>query len=248
MSKELNILIVDDDKMVAKTLKDILNFKGFHAETAASAREAIDILKEKSFDCMISDVKMPDMNGVELYKDIRKKGIKIPVILMTAYSSSKLVNEGLKEGVVSVVPKPLNIDSIASFFFSLHKKGTVMIIDDDPDFTRALSEILTRGGFEVIEINNAENVIDRISYNIDIVLLDMNLKSTDGLSVYKRIIKKCPKMHVIFMTGYREQFGEEIERGLSLGALTCFYKPFPKKELIDMMKKVFHKKLAGILK
>ena len=248
MSEKLNILVVDDDKMIAKTLKDILIFKGFQVETAASAGEALNILKEKSFDCMISDVKMPDMNGVELYRNIRKKGIEIPVVFMTAYSSSQLVNEGLEEGALSVIPKPLNIENLASFLFNLHKKGTVMIVDDDPYFTGVLSEILTRGRFEVVEINNAENVIDRINDNIDIVLLDMNLKSTDGLSVYKKIREKYPRIHVVFMTGYREEFGKEIERGLKLGALTCFYKPFPKKELLELMKKTFYKKLADILK
>ena len=65
MSENLNILIVDDDRRMAKTLVDILKVKGFETESAHSGSEAMDKVKEGHFDCVMTDIKMPEMNGVD---------------------------------------------------------------------------------------------------------------------------------------------------------------------------------------
>ena len=109
MSEELNVLIVDDDPRVAKTLMDILSFKGYQTEVAFSGMEALEKVAKVQFDFVLTDIKMPDMNGVELYRAIKRVQPDIPVVFMTAYSANKLVNEGLQEGAVAALTKPLNI-------------------------------------------------------------------------------------------------------------------------------------------
>jgi two-component system response regulator (stage 0 sporulation protein F) len=104
---------------MAKTLVDIFRLKGHHAHVAHRAADALEMVKETKFDCVLSDVKMPDTNGVELYKAIKKTQPELPVMLMTAYSEDHLVKEGLAEGVVDVLTKPLNISDLLSYFYSL---------------------------------------------------------------------------------------------------------------------------------
>ncbi len=81
------ILIVDDDCMMAKTMADILNVKGFRADTAHSAAETLALASEHEFDCVLTDVKMPEMNGVDLFRALKKRKPDVPIVLMTAYAA-----------------------------------------------------------------------------------------------------------------------------------------------------------------
>ena len=84
MSDKLCVLLVDDDHKMVKTLIDILKFKGYEVKAASSALEALEKMAETQFDCVLSDIKMPDLNGVELYRAIKARQPDLPVILMTA--------------------------------------------------------------------------------------------------------------------------------------------------------------------
>ena len=122
MKDQLRILIVDDDRRMARTLTDILKVKGYEAEMAHSGPEALEKVEKGHFDCILSDIKMPEVNGVELYRAIKEIDADLPVVLMTAYSHDKLVNEGLKEGAIAVMTKPLDINALLSFFSALRKE------------------------------------------------------------------------------------------------------------------------------
>jgi DNA-binding NtrC family response regulator len=119
MNETLHILVVDDDYNMAKSLADIFKIKGYEAEIALAGSEALEKVMEVSFDCVLSDIKMPDVNGVELYRAIKVRRPDLPVVLMTAYSSDAVVKEGLAEGVIGVLVKPLDIDRLLNFFASL---------------------------------------------------------------------------------------------------------------------------------
>jgi CheY-like chemotaxis protein len=71
------------------------------------------------YDCVFSDVRMPGMNGVELCRQIKARLPDLPVVLMTAYSTDALVQEGLEEGVVAVLSKPLDLDFVLALCASL---------------------------------------------------------------------------------------------------------------------------------
>ena len=112
MSETLRILVVDDGPSMAKTLVDIFKVKGYQAEAAHSGPEALAKMTQAHFDCVLSDVKMPGINGVELYRAIKARQPDLPVVLMTAYSTDSLVKEGLEEGVIAALTKPLEIEEL----------------------------------------------------------------------------------------------------------------------------------------
>src|SRR3990167_2518865 len=94
----LKILIVDDSKEFCTSLADILEAKGYEVESENSGEAAIAKVKEKSFDVILMDIKMPVMNGVEAFKKIKKISPRTAVIMVTAYSLENLINEALREG------------------------------------------------------------------------------------------------------------------------------------------------------
>jgi CheY-like chemotaxis protein len=118
MSTEIHILIVDDNPSMTKTLADILEAKGYAVHAAYSGKEALKILSKHSVDIMLTDVRMPDMNGVELYRKMRKKHSGVVTFLMTAYAADDIIQEGVKEGIRTVLTKPLDIDYLLMLFLA----------------------------------------------------------------------------------------------------------------------------------
>jgi CheY-like chemotaxis protein len=116
MSEHTAILVVDDHPSVAITLGDILEAKGFKVYSAVSGTDALKILGEHPIDILLTDVKMPDMDGVKLNREVRKSYPNVTTYLMTAYAADELIQQGMKEGIKTVLSKPLDIDLIVALF------------------------------------------------------------------------------------------------------------------------------------
>jgi two-component system response regulator HydG len=116
MSEMLAILVVDDNPAMARTLADILDVKGFKVHAAFSGAEALVILENIKVDILLTDVRMPDMNGVALYRKARKISPTITTFLMTAYAADDIIQQGMAEGIKTVLTKPLDIEFVLSLF------------------------------------------------------------------------------------------------------------------------------------
>ena len=123
MSESLRVLVVDDDPSTAKTLNDILRATGHRAEMAHSGLEALARVKQATFDCLVSDIRMPGMNGVELYRAIKAHQPNLPTVLMTAYAADRLVGEGLEEGAMAALTKPLDIERLLELLTQLRDQN-----------------------------------------------------------------------------------------------------------------------------
>jgi CheY-like chemotaxis protein len=135
MSELTAILVVDDEPAVATTLADILEAKGFKVYAANSGAEALEILSVHLIDILLTDVRMPDMNGVTLYREVRKKYPQVITYLMTAYAADDLIQQGMKEGIKTVLTKPLDIDLLIALFTAyknLFTKGRSQADKKDP--------------------------------------------------------------------------------------------------------------------
>jgi CheY-like chemotaxis protein len=121
MRDATTILVVDDNPSMTKTLADILAVKGFTVHAAFSGAEALEILRTQHIDILLTDVIMPDMNGVALYRQTRKTHPKLVTILMTAYAADEIIEQGLAEGIKTVLTKPLDIDFLLSLFSAFRR-------------------------------------------------------------------------------------------------------------------------------
>lgn len=110
MTRRARLLIVDDNPSMAKTTADILAMKGYQVFTAHSGREALEILRRENIDLLLTDVIMPDMNGVDLFVQARRIIHSLMAFLMTAYSADELIRRGQAEGIKAILTKPLDIN------------------------------------------------------------------------------------------------------------------------------------------
>jgi FixJ family two-component response regulator len=101
------IAVVDDDAAVRKALARLLAANAFHAETFASAQNFLESLADRRPDCLVVDLQMPDMTGLELLVYLVGAGIPIPTIIMTAFNETGLRERCAAAGASAYLVKPL---------------------------------------------------------------------------------------------------------------------------------------------
>jgi two-component system, NtrC family, response regulator AtoC len=106
------ILVVDDEESIRVTLSALLGHRGYHVITADSAVAALKILATDDIDVIVSDVRMPDMDGIELTREIVTREIPVTIIIMSAYGSVDNAIEAMKAGAYDYITKPFKNDEV----------------------------------------------------------------------------------------------------------------------------------------
>ncbi len=113
------ILVVDDDTTFLLMLKSFLEKKGFIPHTESTAEKGLQAIEETSFDLILSDYRMPGMDGIEMLKILKEKGITTPLILITSYGDIKLAVNAMKLGASDYLTKPVNPEELLALVTSV---------------------------------------------------------------------------------------------------------------------------------
>ena len=185
MKNEANILIVDDDIDMTETLSDILEDSGYQVEVANDGFKAIEKVKDRAFDVILMDIKMPGINGVETYKEIKSIRPEAAVMMMTAYSVENLVVEALREGAHGVMYKPINITKVVEFIENSKKGALILIVDDDLSTCETLMDVLEEKGYHIARASSGQEAIKKVrEARFDIVFIDVKMPVMNGLETY----------------------------------------------------------------
>jgi DNA-binding NtrC family response regulator len=106
----MKILVVDDDAIVIKSCRRILEAEGFEVTTVPSAEEALEKIKNDDFDLFLVDVKMPKHDGIFLMREIKKNWPDVPIIVMSGYPTPETIADVVKLGAIQFIPKPFRPD------------------------------------------------------------------------------------------------------------------------------------------
>jgi len=110
MSDKPTIHVIDDDLAMRDSVAFLLDVNGFDAKTYESAVKFLQIVTKLPLDCVVTDVRMPGMNGLELVQKLKSEGIDCPVIVVTGHGDVALAVEAMKAGVVDFIEKPFSDD------------------------------------------------------------------------------------------------------------------------------------------
>ena len=121
MSQSISILIVDDNLSMARVLADVLAASGYQVYTASSGADALAILKDHPVHVLLTDVILPAMNGLELYRATRQTHPSLIIMFMTAYAADELIRQGIREGIKTVLNKPVDMDLLISMLSVLQR-------------------------------------------------------------------------------------------------------------------------------
>jgi DNA-binding NtrC family response regulator len=214
-----HLLVIDDELVVKEGLRRILEGEGFAVETFTSGRLAVERLQQQEFDLVITDLKMPGMNGLEVMKAIKTLQPDVPVIMITGYATVDTAVEAMKNGAVDYVTKPFTPDDIIA---KVHKALASKRVLLDDGYLR--KELTDRHGFD-----------------------DFVGASKEMQKVYRRIMQVAPTDSTVLITGESGTGKELVARALHQNSPRR-HQPFVTVDCTSLAENLLESELFGHIK
>ena len=206
-------LVVDDEVDTCRNLSDILTDLGYAVDVAHDGPSALELVKRKSYDVALLDFKMPGMDGLTLYREIKKLRADTVAIVVTAYAAGDKKTEALAAGAWQVLAKPVDFSKLLSFVDEALGQPLVMVVDDDHDLCASLWDLFRERGYRVCLAHDENEASAQLAgRDFKVVLIDMKLPTGDGASVFRIVRENSPQARTIFITGHRSEMDQRIKR------------------------------------
>lgn len=112
MSERLDVMLLDDEPIVGKRLKPALSKIGCDVEVFQDPREALDRINEKEFDIVVTDIRMDEIDGIQILEEVVKKSKRTKVIMITGYAMMAVAREAMEKGAFDFIAKPFKPDDL----------------------------------------------------------------------------------------------------------------------------------------
>ena len=265
----LKALVVDDDFNTCDSVTKMLVKVGMRSEWTLSGKEAVLRAKQSielgdAFHAYIIDWRLPDMNGIEVTRQIRSLGDDTPIIILTAYDWSEIEVEAKAAGVTAFCAKPMfmsdlretlmtalgqkkeqnNDDVLPEADFNFKNKH-ILLVEDNELNSEIATEILTEYGFIVDTAENGAEALEKVSTSkpgtYDLVLMDVQMPVMNGYEATKCIRKlKDPALaNISILAMTANAFDEDRKKALESGMDGFLSKPIVIEELVQALKNKF---------
>lgn len=236
------ILLVDDDEDICHNMSDILLDLGYEVDEAYDGPTAIEKVKRKPYDVALLDLKMPGMDGLTLYREIKKIRAGTVALLVTAHAGGSTTEDALSAGAWQVLPKPVELNRLLPLVEQAVEQPLVLVIDDDNDLCENLWDILRSKGYRVSLAHDQSEAVHQLEgTNVRVVLIDMKLPGSSGDDVFRLVRQAKPEARTVLITGFRTEMDEMVARVLAEGADAVCYKPFDVPNLLGALAKFTRK-------
>ncbi|HEY91883.1 MAG TPA: response regulator [Dehalococcoidia bacterium] len=222
----MSVLVVDDNMDLADTFALILRYKGYRVETAADGLSAIDKYRAQRYDVVLMDVYMPQMNGIEATRAIKKADPQAKIVLMTAYAEDRNMAAATNAVAYCTLCKPIDISHLVELIGEVTCPLPVLIVDDDDDFRSIFMKALQCNGYRVEAVGSGEEAVNCARHRkYRIAFVDVRLPRMDGLDTCLQLKEFDPELVVVMMTAYRDEVKDLVNKALQSAASACLYKP-----------------------
>lgn len=239
------VLIIADDIKLLRHIHQKLSLWGFIPRVAQTSRKGLEEIAGKEPALALIDLEMPELDGIALLKEIRKKSSSLPVIFLAGYVAESWLKEAKKLGAKAFLPKSYEFNKALPVIKSCIEEGknrknekqTVLIVEDEEELLEALKIRIESMDVRVITAADGWDAWRKIRRESpDLILLDIMLPRISGFKV-SRLIKfelKFRKIPVIMITARGEEKDQLL--GKETGAQEYFVKPFDTQELMAKVK------------
>jgi CheY-like chemotaxis protein len=270
-SRMRQLLVVEDDPAEQLSVSELLGHTDVEITTAATGAEALERLREGTFDCVVLDLKLPDMTGFELLAEVQKepKLRETPIIVFTGRELSENEEAELRKKAKSIVLKGVRsperlLDETALFLHrviadlpaskqlmieTLHESDEpllgrkVLVVDDDIRNIFALNSLLERHNMEVITATNGQEAINLVESTDDLslVLMDVMMPEMDGYETMRRIRSKQQFRQLPIIALTAKAMKGDREKCLEAGASDYVAKPVNTDQLLSLVRMWLHR-------
>lgn len=155
-----NILIIDDEKAIRKTLGEILSYEGYKIEDAENGDEGLKKLKEKSYDVVLCDIKMPKVDGLEFLEKAKEINPDVPIIMISGHGTIETAVEAVKKGAFDYVAKPPDLNRLLITIRNAMDKQT--LVTETKVLKRKVSKVQEMIG-ESPALKKIKDTIDKVA-------------------------------------------------------------------------------------
>ena len=248
------ISIIDDDGSVCRTTRLLIESFGFRAAAFESAEKFLSSGKLEGTSCLIVDVQMPGMNGLQLQSQLAAAGCRIPIIFITAYDDKQSRQRAMQAGAVAFLDKPFTDEQLLQCIrlawneFERELGGTanlISVIDDDESVRRTTKLLIESCGYRAAAFESAENFLS--SGHLDgtsCLIVDLRMPGMNGLQLQSQLADAGCRIPIIFITAYDEK--ESRRRAMEAGAVAFLGKPFTDKQLLQTIRSALRHEKGGM--
>ena len=265
------LLVVEDNPIEQKSITELLGHDDIEIDTVGTGSKALDTLREQAFDCMVLDLRLPDMSGFDVLEQIRRDDdlSDIPVVVFTGRELSAEEDAQLHTMARSIVVKGVEsperlLDETALFLHRviselpnekqqmierLHSSDehlfgrSVLLVDDDARNIFALSSVLERRGMTVLTATTGREAIDLVETTPDlaIVLMDIMMPEMDGYQTMQRIRENPQFNRLPIIALTAKAMKGDREKCLEAGASDYLAKPVNTEQLLSALRMWLHR-------
>ena len=263
--KNLRLLLVDDEEDFLESTTKALVRRGIEVETATNGILALEMVREKVFDVVVLDIKMPGIDGIETFQKLKQGRPYLPIIMLTGHGTISHAFLTSRQGVFDFLDKPCEPDTLAERVRDAAEHGRnmkqasrgqgtpleplepihVLLVDDEREFLNSMKAVLERRKMRVTTSMTGQEALGVLKETlIDVVVLDVKMPGMDGLEVLKRIKKDFANVEVLLLTGH-PTIANAVE-GTNIGAAKYLEKPPDVDELTQTIRWAYGRRQENI--
>jgi FixJ family two-component response regulator len=235
------ISVVDDDKSIRRTTTLLIESFGFRAAAFESAESFLRSSQVNDTACLIVDIQMPGMNGLELQSKLAATSNGIPIMFITAYDDKESRRQAMQGGAVAFLNKPFNDEQLLQTIRLALRgefrmaKNLISVVDDDESVRRTTTLLIESFDFRAAAFDSADSFLRSSQLNDTACLIvDIQMPGMNGLQLQSHLAASGYKIPVIFITAYDNK--ESRRQALQAGAIAFLGKPFSDELLLQTIR------------
>jgi len=245
------ILVVDDERLICDLLRSVLAGHGHEVLMAMNGREGLELFKKHRPRFTLLDLRMPEMNGIEVLKQIRAIDPQAAVLILTAWGSDALEQQARQLGVVDFLSKGLSLDVLVDAMERTLQQTAhaaspaqaaapggapraapvaagdgdfILVVDDEPQIRDLLKRFLTLRGYKVRVASDGQQALTMVEQEApQLIVLDVYMPGINGVEVLRQLRRKKYTGGVILLTGSQDD--KLLQEALDLGSVDVMGKP-----------------------
>jgi len=240
VAREL-ISVVDDDESIRRTTALLIESFGFRAAAFESAESFLKSGQLHDTLCLIVDVQMPGLNGLQLQSHLAAEGCRIPIIFITAYDDKESRRRAMQAGAVAFLGKPFSDEQLLQIIRSALRgerkaaRNLISVVDDDESIRRTTALLIESFGFRAAAFESADAFLRSGQlHDTACLIVDVRMPGTSGLEFQSHLADEGCRIPIIFITAYDDK--ESRRRAMQAGAVAFLGKPFSDEQLLQIIR------------